>query len=115
MSRMLLGDRLHSVSPNMERMIPMDDPAYIPELLDIAQSVDLTDTIQWVKEHFYNNQDIENLKSQEQRDRETSEKAKEKRRQRCLAENGNDEQYCDMSAWYNAPLNPSLIPQDSNH
>jgi patatin-like phospholipase/acyl hydrolase len=53
MVKLLLGNRFHQVNPLMDTYYPMDDPSALPGLVELARSVNLDDTIAWIRQHFY--------------------------------------------------------------
>lgn len=55
----LLGERYHRVNPWLRKKVAMDDPSVIPRLVAIAQSADLTETLDWVARYFYTDEEVE--------------------------------------------------------
>lgn len=61
----LLGDRyfkvnyenailkIFQVNPDLAAEIPMDDPAQVPTLVSVAESLDLFSALQWIKRTIY--------------------------------------------------------------
>jgi patatin-like phospholipase/acyl hydrolase len=50
--RQVMEDQYHRVNPTLPRPIDMDKIRFIPELLDIADNVNLDTTIAWIKDCF---------------------------------------------------------------
>ncbi|KAL6052393.1 hypothetical protein QOT17_018632 [Balamuthia mandrillaris] len=48
-----LGTNFHRLDPILPKPIAMDDPNQLQESCNVADAIDLTDTIEWVREHFY--------------------------------------------------------------
>ncbi len=93
MVKMLLGERFHQMNPIMEEFLAMDDPSLADALIEIAENVDLTDTIAWIEEHFYNRSRSNNT-SQGEGPRKKAPMLKESRRHTVLQR--------DYGAWYNS-------------
>lgn len=51
--RMQLGKSFHRLDPILEKPIPMDDPTQMAEIINVGMQIDLDDTIDWIREHFY--------------------------------------------------------------
>ncbi|EGC31943.1 hypothetical protein DICPUDRAFT_156147 [Dictyostelium purpureum] len=53
----LLGQKYHRVDPLLTQNINLDQPKFIPLLEEIASKVDLTDTIEWIQNYWFNKSD----------------------------------------------------------
>jgi len=49
----ILGPRYHRVDPFLSSPLAMDDPLLLPILIDVALKVDLEETIEWIEENWY--------------------------------------------------------------
>jgi hypothetical protein len=49
----LLGERYYKVDPVLQEEIPMDDPAQIPVLTEIAKKQDLSGVEQWIQKQIF--------------------------------------------------------------
>eukprot|EP01133_Synstelium_polycarpum_P015676 gene15676-18630_t len=49
----LLGKHYHRVDPLLPRLIDLDQPKFIPLLEDVANQVDLSDTLEWVAKNWF--------------------------------------------------------------
>lgn len=47
-----IRERFHRLNPELPRAIPMDDPDAFPELVAVAEAVDLDETVAWLKLHW---------------------------------------------------------------
>lgn len=56
MVRLMLGERFHQCNPLMEKFLDMDNAALIPDLIALANTVDLAPTLAWIDVHLYNGQ-----------------------------------------------------------
>jgi hypothetical protein len=56
MVRLMLGERFHQCNPLMEKFLDMDNAAIIPDLIDLANKIDLGPTLAWIEFHLYNGQ-----------------------------------------------------------
>lgn len=52
-ARTLLGSKYHRVNPTLKSKIPLDGILYIPELLKIADNLDMAPVVQWAKDNLY--------------------------------------------------------------
>ena len=52
-ARTLLGSRYHRVNPTLKSKMPLDGILYIPELLKIADNLDMAPIVQWAKDNLY--------------------------------------------------------------
>ncbi|EGG14926.1 patatin family protein [Cavenderia fasciculata] len=50
----LLGGHYHRVDPLLPKVIDLDQPNFIPLLEEIANNVDITDTLNWIKQYWFN-------------------------------------------------------------
>eukprot|EP01132_Coremiostelium_polycephalum_P006059 gene6059-7547_t len=53
----LLGSKYHRVDPLLTQNIDLDQPKFIPLLEQIANNIDLTKTLLWIQENWFNNDD----------------------------------------------------------
>ena len=54
MCKVLLGNNLHRLDPPLERNLPIDDPSIVPKLVKLGRELDLSETVSWIRSHFYN-------------------------------------------------------------
>jgi uncharacterized protein len=48
----VLGRRYHRIDPDLPRPIPLDGVDSMPELVSLAEQVDLTRSLEWLERHF---------------------------------------------------------------
>ena len=51
----VLGERYHRLDPELPEAISLDDLDNIPQLKELGEHVDLTETITWLEQHFDEN------------------------------------------------------------
>jgi len=109
MVKILLGSRFHQVNPRFEKFLPMDDHTITQDLIEAAMQVDLTDTIEWISEHFYN--DGQNKGKGPSRTSSSRQLARTKIKRQAVrygsdvkvdGEEEDRELNCDTGAWYNS-------------
>ncbi|ELR22583.1 phospholipase, patatin family protein [Acanthamoeba castellanii str. Neff] len=122
MVKMLLGSRFHQLNPTFDKFMPMDDHTITNELIEIGMKTDLTETIAWVSEHFYNTATTTPAKQAAVDVPSALPRVpKEKRRGirlnrttggvgQATTDSTNDdaELRCDVGAWYNSAISPKF-------
>ncbi|KAL6049194.1 Cell division cycle protein 45 [Balamuthia mandrillaris] len=88
LNRCLLGKNYHRVEPRFSKPLPMDDASLLPALAEYGRTLDLTETIEWIEEHWYNEEERKALRekrknqrvvqSMKEKEKEGKEKEKEK-------------------------------------
>lgn len=53
LSSTILGSRYHRLDPFLDRPLGMDDSSSLPALIHLAQTINLEDTIEWIRHHIY--------------------------------------------------------------
>ena len=53
LSYQMLGDRYFRLNPNLSTSVGLDEYEKIPQLLDLAEAVDLEPVVSWIQDHWF--------------------------------------------------------------